>query len=163
LENDIIFIYIWKWVINITLSKISHKSSTCLPIQLLRKLIRLFLFLTYYGINKRLFINITFKNSSHEWIVSHLFFVCCMIVTSIKIIKTTILTKIKVKVGLVPNPNHETRQTRTRTWQVQTKIQQKFIPKQKQNKVMIKNMSKTGVEQTKGNRDFYLYLYPLGT
>ncbi len=46
---------------------------------------------------------------------------------------------------------------------MQTKIQQKFIPKQKQNKVMIKNMSKTGVEQTKGNRDFYLYLYPLGT
>ncbi len=26
-----------------------------------------------------------------------------------------------------------------------------------------KNVPKTGVEQTKGNGDFYFYLYPLGT
>jgi len=35
--------------------------------------------------------------------------------------------------------------------------------KWKQNKVMIKNVPKINVEQTKGNEEFYLYLYPLGT
>jgi hypothetical protein len=47
-----------------------------------------------------------------------------------------------------------------------TKFQQNFIvrPKRKQNKVMIKkNVPKIGVEQTKGNGEFYLYLCPLGT
>jgi hypothetical protein len=47
-----------------------------------------------------------------------------------------------------------------------TKIQQDFIAmtKQEQNKDVIKkNIPKIGVEQTKGNEESYLYLYPLGT
>jgi hypothetical protein len=55
-----------------------------------------------------------------------------MIIISTKTIKTTILTKTKKKVNLIPNPNHETRKTRTITQQVKTKIQQDFIPKHKQ-------------------------------
>jgi len=48
---------------------------------------------------------------------------------------------------------------------VQNKNPTKIIAKkkQKQNKVMIRNESKIGIEQTKGSAKFYLYLYPLGT
>jgi hypothetical protein len=37
------------------------------------------------------------------------------------------------------------------------------IKKQKQNKIMTRNIPKTGIEHIKGNEEFYLYLYPLGT
>jgi hypothetical protein len=45
------------------------------------------------------------------------------------------------------------------------RIQQDFIAKkkQKQNKVMTRNIPKNNVEQSKYNAKFYLYLYPLGT
>jgi hypothetical protein len=45
------------------------------------------------------------------------------------------------------------------------RIQQDFIAKkkQKQNKVMIKNIPKINVEQIKNKKEFYLYLYPLST
>jgi len=47
----------------------------------------------------------------------------------------------------------------------ETIIQQDFIvrKKEKENKVMQENVPKTSVEQTKGNVEFYFYLYPLGT
>jgi hypothetical protein len=40
-----------------------------------------------------------------------------------------------------------------------------FLQGRNKNKTRLwqENVPKTGVEQTKGNREFYLYLYPLGT
>jgi hypothetical protein len=45
------------------------------------------------------------------------------------------------------------------------RIQQDFITKkkQKQNKVVIRNILKINVEQIKNKKKFYLYLYPLNT
>jgi len=37
------------------------------------------------------------------------------------------------------------------------------MKKQTQNKLWQENAPKIGVEQIKGNREFYLYLYPLAT
>ncbi len=42
----------------------------------------------------------------------------------------------RTRVGLVPNPYHETRKTIIRIRQVQTKNLQDFITKNKQNKAM---------------------------
>ncbi len=44
------------------------------------------------------------------------------------------------------------------------RIQKYFIAKKKQkkNKAMTKIVTKIGVEQIKGNGEFYFYLYPLG-
>ncbi len=67
------------------------------------------------------------------------------------------------KGSLVPNPNHETRKTRIRTQQLETKIQQDFIVKINKTRLWQENIPKTDVEQTKSNEEFYLYLYLLGT
>jgi hypothetical protein len=52
----------------------------------------------------------------------------------------------KIRACLVPNPDHETRKTRTRIWHMWTRIQQDFITKKKQNKAMTRNIPKIGVE-----------------
>jgi len=69
----------------------------------------------------------------------------------------------KNKASLVLNPNREAKQIKT--WQSKNKNPTRVIAKKKKkkNKVMIRNKSKIGVEQTKGSAKFYLYLYPLGT
>jgi hypothetical protein len=45
----------------------------------------------------------------------------------------------------------------------ETKFQQDFIAKKKQNKGMMKNVPKINVQQIKGKGKFYFYLYSLGT
>jgi hypothetical protein len=45
---------------------------------------------------------------------------------------------------------------------MQNKDPSKFIAKRKHNNAMIRNVSKTSVEQIKSNGEFDLYLYPLG-
>jgi hypothetical protein len=49
----------------------------------------------------------------------------------------------RTRVGLVPNPYHETKKTRIRTQHVRIKIQQDFIAKGKQNKVMTTKHTKS--------------------
>jgi hypothetical protein len=70
----------------------------------------------------------------------------------------------RIKASLIPNPDYETRKTKTKT-QVQDKNSTWFYYK---NEIKVdqdcdKKHAKTGVEQTKSNGEFYLYLYPLGT
>jgi hypothetical protein len=52
-----------------------------------------------------------------------------------------------------------------KTWHVQNKNPIRFISRKKQyqNKSWQENIPKVGVEQSKGNGKFYLYLYLLGT
>jgi hypothetical protein len=48
----------------------------------------------------------------------------------------------KTRETLVPNPYHETRKTKTKTQHVRIRIQQDFIVKKKQNKVMARKHTK---------------------
>jgi hypothetical protein len=52
----------------------------------------------------------------------------------------------RTRVGLVPNADHEIRKTRKKTQQVQTRIQQDFIAKEKHENIMTKKILKIGVE-----------------
>ncbi len=66
------------------------------------------------------------------------------------------LTKTRIRASLIPNPNHETRKTKTRTWQGQDNISIRFYCK----KIIITKQgcdmkhTKIGVEQTKNNGEF---------
>jgi len=78
------------------------------------------------------------------------------------------------RIGLIPNPNFETRKTSKNTTSLKknsigffarTKLEQnKVLTKLEQNKVLTKKIEpKIRVEQIKGNGEFNLYLYPLNT
>jgi hypothetical protein len=69
------------------------------------------------------------------------------------------LPKTKTKASLVPNWNHEIKKKKTRTQHVQTIIQQNLIAKRNKIRMWQENVPKTDVEHTKGNGEFYLYLY----
>jgi hypothetical protein len=70
----------------------------------------------------------------------------------------------KTKVCLIPNLDHETRKTKTKTWHVQNKIPTRFYCKEKTKQGYDKkNRTQTNVEQTKGKGEFYFYLYSLDT
>jgi len=64
------------------------------------------------------------------------------------------ITKTRTWTLLISNSNHEIRKTR---------IQQGFNTKTKPNKAMTRKHIQTSVKHTKGNREFYLYLYLLST
>jgi hypothetical protein len=84
------------------------------------------------------------------------------IITSIKATKTIRFPNQNENKGcLIPNPDNETRKTRTQ--HVQNKIQKDFIAKKEYNMTMTKKIPKTIVEQTKSNGEFYIYLYLFGT
>jgi hypothetical protein len=59
----------------------------------------------------------------------------------------------------IPNSHHKTRKIKTRTKKMQDKNLIEFYYKNKTRK----NVPKTNVEQTKGNRKLYPDLYLLGT
>jgi hypothetical protein len=67
------------------------------------------------------------------------------------------LTKTKTRARLIINPNHETRKTTTQ--HMQNKNSTRFY----YNKAMTRKRTQIGVEQSKGEGEFYLYLYLLDT
>jgi len=67
------------------------------------------------------------------------------------------------KATLIPNLNCKREKQEKKHDVCKTKIQQNFIASTKQKHVMTKKKPpKINVEQTKGNGEFYLCLYPLG-
>lgn len=60
----------------------------------------------------------------------------CLVVTGMKTTKIIrFLTKMNIRVDLIPNLNFETRKTRPKTRQVQENIQKDFIIRTNQNRI----------------------------
>ncbi len=73
--------------------------------------------------------------------------------------------KTRTNVNLVPNLDHKTKKTRTKTWHVQNKIPTWFYYKKeiKTKQTCDKKKPKIGVEHIEDNGKFYFNLQPLGT
>ncbi len=69
------------------------------------------------------------------------------------------------KGGIVPNPDHEIKKMKQKHNTCKQESNKILLPwKNKfKTRLLLNNVPKTNVEQTKRGEEFYPYLYPLGT